>query len=359
MDKAIDKKKIAEQLAAAKGSIAMFADGFIDEQWSLVNKRHSMQEVDIIGKMTQFADRINAVGSGGMGIELIKKRVVYGGFTANIGAAAASLGVETVMAGLFGEGEVDPVFADLQKISKMITLGEPSITHALEFDDGKILMSNMQAVLGMSWNRIVEVLGKDEIIKMITKADIIGVGYWSIMPAFDEIVRELCAIMPDDKKQRSFFFDFADFSRRDRPSLVATLEMLKGLNNQVPMILSVNEHEAAVVFEIFGETLNDNNVAQKIEPVRQRLGFDELVIHTPHYAAAASKKDGSAVIPQAYVEKPVRSAGAGDTFNGGYIAATLADLTLNQRLYAANAAVTHFLKTGQPPSQSNLKQVFV
>ena len=353
----MDTKKITSQLNSLEGCIAMFADGFIDEQWALVNSRASMDEVSFIGKMTQFADRINAVGSGGMGIELIKKRVVFGGFTANIGHAAAALGVSTVMAGLFGEGEVDPVFAELQGISRMITLGAPSITHALEFDDGKILMTNMEAVLGMRWSRILEALGMDEINKILKDSDIIGVGYWSLMPAFDEIVEEFCKIIPSDGKKRRFFFDFADFSRRDRNSLVKTLQRLKELNEIIPMILSVNEHEAAVLFEIAGEIFDDkaNNIAEKTKTVRQFLGLDELVIHTPNFAIAASKIEGAALIPQAYVEKPVRTAGAGDTFNGAYIAACLAKLDISERLFTANAAVTYFLNTGTPPNRQNLE----
>ena len=352
----MDTKKIADRLEKLSGNLTMVADGFIDEQWSMVSSRASLEEVTLIGKMTQFADRINAVGSGGMGIELIKKRVVFGGFTANIGFAAATIGVNTVLAGLFGKDEVDPVFEDLQKITRMITLGEPSITHVLEFDDGKILMSNMEAVLGVRWSHIVDAVGINELKKLIADSDIIGVGYWSLIPAFDDIVKEICDIVPQDGKNRRFFYDFADFSRRDEASLVKTLKMLKGLNPRVPMTLSVNEHEGAVVFRLFNETFDNagKDMAQRTENVRKEMGLDELVIHTPHFAAMASKTAGAAAIPQTYVEKPVRTAGAGDTFNGGYIAGTLAGLEADERLFTANAAVSYFLNNGLAPNREEL-----
>lgn len=357
----MNAKMISERVQNFTGGIVMFADGFIDEQWSLVGSRTSFSEVEIIGKMTQFADRINAVGSGGLGIELIKKRVVFGGFTANIGFAAATLGVDTVMAGLFGEGEVDTVFDSLKKISRMITLGKPSITHALEFDDGKILLTDMGAVLGMRWSRIVDALGMDEIIKLVTDADIIGVGYWSLMPAFDEIVKEICAILPKDGKKRRFFYDFADVGRRDKVSLMSTLSMLAGYNAQIPMTLSVNEHEAAVIFGLYNEVFDDKGkgITESTESVRRQLGFDELVIHTPHFAAAASANHAAAIVPQEYVQKPVRTAGAGDTFNGGYLAATLAGLDTAERLHMANQAVTYFLNTGYPPTKEQLAELLL
>lgn len=352
----VDIQKITNHLTNLDGTITMFADGFIDEQWSLVGSRSSFEEVALISKMTQFADRINTAGSGGMGIELIKKRIVFGGFTANIGFATATLGVNTVMTGLFGDGKVAPVFDPLQKISKMITLGAPSITHALEFDDGKILMTDMESILRMRWNRIVDALGMDKIIKMIEESDIIGVGYWSLMPAFDEIVEQICSIMPQDGKERRFFYDFADIRKRDEVSLLKTLDMLKELNQKIPMTLSVNEHEGAIIFKLFGENFDNEikNMAEKSENVRGQMGLDELVIHTPHFAIVASQLAGAVAAPQTYVEKPVRTAGAGDTFNGGYIAGTLAKMDLIDRLYTANAAVTYFLNTGYPPSRDKL-----
>lgn len=349
----MNKEKIANRLEQLSGRIAMFADGFIDEQWSLVDSRLSYDKVNLIGKMTRFADRINAVGTGGMGIELIKKRMVFGGFTANIGFAAASLGIETVMAGLFGEGDLDPVFEPIYKIAEMITLGKPSITHAFEFDDGKILLTDMEAVLGMRWDWIADTLGMEKIVKILTDADIVGVGYWSLMPAFDEIVSELCAAMPQDGKKRRFFFDLADVSRRDRDSLAHTMTGLSYLNGEHPMTLSVNEHEGAVLFDIYGEDFSKH---EKAESVRKKAGLDELVIHTPHFASAASAADGFAMIPQEYVEKPVRTAGAGDTFNGGYIAATLAGLDIQERLHTANSAVSFFLNNGRAPSRKELME---
>ena len=351
----MDINQISSKLAKMSGNLCMFADGFIDEQWSLVSKRISYDEVKLVEKMTHFADRISAVGSGGMGIELIKKRIAFGGFTANIGFAAAKLGIDTTMTGMFGDGEVSPVFEPIQEICKMINLGPSSITHALEFDDGKILMTDMESVLGVRWSKIVEAIGIDELKKLLMASDIIGVGYWSLMPAFDEIVEGICEILPNDGKKRRFFFDFADIGKRDEASLVKTLEKIAALNEKIPMILSVNEHEGTTIFKLHDESFVDSGegMAQKTETVRKKTGLDELVVHTPYFAAAAKKGEEADVRPQVYVEKPVRTAGAGDTFNGGYIAGIMAGMDISERLSTANMAVTFFLKNGVPPTKED------
>lgn len=331
------------------GNIIMFSDGFIDEVWEPVDSRASLTEYKTVGKMTQFGQRIMDVGSGGMGIELVKKRRNYGGFCANIGCATAKLGIKTTMVGLFGNGQIDPVFAPVEKVARMITIGDAAVTHILEFDDGKIMMTHMSAAMEIDWTRLVNELGTAKIVELITEADIIGIGYWSILADFDNIVTQICANMPQDGKQRRLFFDFADVRKRDVESLRQTFECLKAI--KIPTILSVNEHEGADIFVLCNETLDDTgrSIPEKTEDVRSKLGLTELVIHTPHYAAAASATEKAAIVSQNFCEKPVRTTGAGDTFNGGYLSALLAGSCIEERLRAANTAVSYFLNTGQVP----------
>jgi len=354
----MDKQKIISQIEGLKGTITMFADGFIDEVWELVDTRNSVENFTLLSQMTQFADRIKMAGTGGMGIEITKKRRAFGGFTCNIGCAAASLGVDTVMAGIYGKDELDPIFKPLEDISTVFSLGDPATTHVLEFDDGKILMTDMQAMFDMNWKYLVDALGMEKLVELLTKSDIIGVGYWSLLPAFDEIMTEICKNLPEDGKVRRFFFDFADVRKRDEASLKATLANLAVLNENFPMMLSVNEHEAVVIFGLVGQTFDDEGMplAEKTGLVREKIGLEELVIHTPRYAIAASRTEGAVQIPHRFCEKPVRTAGAGDTFNGGYIAATLAGLGIEERLYTANAAVSFFLNNGFAPTRKNLTE---
>ena len=118
------------------------------------------------------------------------------------------------------------------------------------------------------------------------------------------------------------------------------MQNLKALNEKIPMTLSVNEHEAEALFAMYNETLDNERrpIQEKVEYVRTQIGLDELVVHTPHYAAAASLSETAALVAQRFCEKPIRSAGAGDTFNGSYVAARLAGLDICQCLHTANAA---------------------
>ena len=347
---------IINALKNSTGKITMLADGFVDEVWEIINTRASLENYTLYTQMTQFADRIKSSGTGGVGLELLRKRRAFGGFTANIGYAAARLGVDSALIGVYGKENLDPIFEDVGRLCRVFSLDDPATTHVFEFDDGKILMSHMEAVQDINWKRITDSVGAENMAKLLSESNIIGIGYWSLVPAFDEIFDNVCANLPQDGKERRFFFDFADFRKKDEESLNTSLKKIADMNAKFPMTLSVNEHEAATLFATYGETFDDAGrpIKEKAEYIRQQIGLDEFVIHSPEYAVATSSKESPAFASAVFCEKPIRTAGAGDTFNGGYIAATLAGLNLEDRLHVANAAVGYFIRNAIFPEIQNL-----
>ena len=348
----VDSQKIRKNLEDSKGKITMLADGFVDEVWEIVESRTGPEDYTLYEKMSQFANRILKAGSGGLGLELIKKRRSFGGFAANIGYAAANLGVDTTLMGVFGKDTIDPSFVEVGQLCTLVSLDEPAVTQVFEFGDGKLLMTNAGPVLNIDWKLIEETIGLEKIKLLLEQSDIIGVGYWSLMPYFDEIVKKVCEYLPEDGKERRLFFDLADLHKKTVDSLKTSLALIRTLGEKTPMTLSLNEHEAAAIFGLYGETLDDvgQPLPEKLEKVRKCLGIDELVVHDPHYGAAASEGEEPAYVKASFCTHVVRSAGAGDNFNGGYIAAKLAGLDIVERLHVANATVGHFIRIGEFPS---------
>ena len=353
-------KDLLVALDNSQGKITMFADGYVDEVWEIVASRSDLQNYTLYSKMNHFAERIIRSGSGGVGLELLEKRRAFGGFTPNIGYAAARLGVRTSLIGTYGKERFDPVFEEVNELCDMYSLDDSAVTHVFEFDDGKLLMSHLGNVQNITWQQIVDILGIDKIKSLLAESHIIGIGYWSLVPAFDEILVQVCGLIPEDGKTRRFFFDFADFQKKDASSLNHSLALLKKYNPQFPMTLSVNEHEAAALFAQYDKILDETGAAvekikENTEFVRHHIGLDELVIHTPHYAVGASTKEAPTFVASVFVEKPLRTAGAGDTFNGGYLAASLAGLKMEDRLQIANAAVGYFLRNATFPTVDLLR----
>ncbi|MDR1641106.1 MAG: carbohydrate kinase family protein [Clostridiales bacterium] len=352
---ACDIDKIAACFDRLKGKIFFGIDGFVDEVWQVVETRQDRDNRVLFKEMKRFAQAVLDCGKGGISLEIVKKRRSYGGFTANTGHAAGQLGGNPVMVGLFGQNGIDPAFQAFTEKYQVFSVGNPGICPIYEFDDGKIMLPYIEETMDLSWERLSSVLEANALKGILADCSIIALGYWSLTPAFDELARGLCETSANGKPKR-MFFDFADIRKKDSASLRKTLGLLAELNILLPMSLSLNEHEASMLFAFYGEALaiGGKGADLGIEKIREKAGLDELIVHTPHWAAAASKTEGCAIVEQDYCENPVITAGAGDNFNAGYLVSFLGSLDLRERLAVANATTHFYLSHGRSPDKAGL-----
>lgn len=347
----------ADYIKNLSGKILLGCDGFVDETYEIVEVRKSREEFVAMKNLRQFGELIVARADGGVGVELVPKRRCEGGFAINTGRVAACLGLKPVLPGLYGSPAIDPAYEEFTEICELASLGNPALTIALEFSDGKVLMSNLEAVSNLTWQQFENHFGPEKLRGLFTGVDILGLGYWSLTSDFDALflgfMRQYDSIKPPGR----MFFDFADIKKKSSESFMKSLELIKGFNRKIPMTFSLNEHE---VFELFSRigvpcpALKPGEIAAALAGAREKIGFDELVVHTPEFAAASSATDGEAFAIQDRQTNVVRLAGAGDSFNGGYLCASLGDLPLKNRLVVANAVAAYFVTHATAPSRENL-----
>ena len=347
-------KKIIECLENLSGNISLGVDGYVDEVWQVVESRSGRDSYALYNKMRDLGETIVKCGEGGLAREIIRKRRTYGGFTGNTGKAIGRLGLRPTMIGMYGKDSYDPAFEPFHDMCKLISVGDPAICHIFEFADGKAMFPYMENILDFNWQTLINVIGFDRAREIFINSDIIALGYWSSMPSFDNFVSSLCENFIKGGRCRQLFFDFADMRKRDKKSLKYTLEHLAALNKTVPMTLSLNENEAELLFSYYGEHFCETQLEKSAARVREQIGLSEIVIHTPHVAAAASAEDGTAIVAQHYCQNAVITAGAGDTFNGGYMAASLGGLGLSERLIVANATAGFYVGNGYAPDVDDL-----
>jgi hypothetical protein len=352
----LNLKHVIEYIDKVDGKIILGIDGFIDQVWQVIETRKSKDEYKTIDKMKQFGEIIVNRGGGGMANELIKKRRSCGGFTANTGRAIGNLDLSPILLGMYGQDSIDPIFDEFKEKCTLITVGQPVISNVLEFSDGKIMMPYLKELLNFDWNELVSVLGHENLKTIFDDADIVSLGYWSNMPGFDELITKIYDNYLITNRTKRMFFDFANIKKRSVEAIMETFNVLGGLNNKIPMTLSLNEHEAVLLFSYFGEEITDDieQVAATAASIRERINLDEIIIHTPHYALAASKSEGTAFLTQDYCSNPVITTGAGDTFNGGYVASCLDNLSISERLAVSNATTRFYINNGFPPDRNQL-----
>jgi len=356
-------ERICSHFENPKGKVAIGIDGCVDEVWNLVSYRKNTAHVEFFEKLEDFVSVLSNAGAGGVGVEAIRKRRSYGGFTANTGRAVGRLGVDLTLIAMFGKCDIDPVFRVFQDECEIISIGNPYITQIYEFLDGKMMFSSSEEAMSPDWNHLTASISNEILAAVYGDADIVGLGYWSNMIAFNDIVMKICDnfIKPDGEAAR-MFFDFADIRKREKSALEETLQILGGLNKKVPMTLSLNEHEGAMLFSLYGKEFAwqepSKDAEKDIELVRNKIGLDELIVHTPFFAIGSSACGETAAVLQHHCKNPVITTGAGDNFNGGYIAACVSSekLNLQERLLVGNATTRFYVRSGYTPNADDIKK---
>jgi hypothetical protein len=352
-----DMNKYVEYINNISGNILLGCDGFVDETYEIVEVRKSQSEYTPMQNLKMFGELLVERADGGVGVELVPKRRCEGGFGINSGRIAAILGLKPRLPGLYGSPTIDPAFEEFEDICEIHSLGTPALTIALEFNDGKVLMSNLEAVSSLTWADFEKYFTPEQLKALFSDVDILGLGYWSMTADFDGFFKGFMKQYETLKAPRRMFFDFADIKKKSSESFIKSLDLIKSYNDKIPMTFSLNEHEVLELCSRIGierPELNPETIAPTLTLARKKIGFDELVVHTPEFAAASSESDGEAYAIQERQTKVIRSAGAGDSFNGGYMCASLGDLPLKERLVMANAATAFFVTHATGPTKEEL-----
>jgi len=339
------------------GKILLGCDGFVDETYEVVEVRTSPTEYTPMRHVRQFGELIVERGSGGVGVELVPKRRCEGGFGINTGRIAGCLGIKPTLPGLYGEGQFDPAFTEFTESCDMMSLGDPALTIAYEFEDGKMLMSNLEAVSSLSWADFEKHFSAEEIAGMFSNVDILGLGYWSLTANFDDLFKGFMKQYETLDAPGRMFFDFADLKKKSSEAFLASLDLIKSVGDRIPLTLSMNEHEGFELFSRLGVDKPEETpeaIAGALTQAREKNGFDELIVHTANFACASTASEGEATAIQERQTNVVRLAGAGDSFNGGYLCASLGDLPLKQRLAMANATTAFFVTHATGPNREQL-----
>lgn len=331
-------RKIGDAFSQYDGEgVLLGIDGIIDQVWQIVKKREG-KNYFLFQHLKEFGQDLVDRNDGGISFELIKRRSSLGGFTANTGHALGSLGIKTTLLGMFGREKIDPHFLKLKEHSTLISLGDPVVANVYEFHDGKILLPHLENLLELDREMVMEKVG--ELKDLFLGVGVFSLGYWSNMPAFNQILLHFTQYFTLHNPQY-LFFDPGNLTKRTKGELVETLRILKDLAKRYPITLSLNLHEAKTFHRFLG------GQSQEVDflPLQELLGLTWLVVHSPLKAILYSQEDYIS-LQQDLLNNPVRTTGAGDTFNAGLIAGHILKLSPLNRLALAIALARIYVQKG-------------
>jgi len=342
-------------------------DGYVDSLYSLAKSRQSATEWTRMESMKTLGELLIKVAGSSANVERILKRRISGGFAPNSCKAINALGLEVKLIAALGYPDIHEVFQPLvqNEMIDVISYNNPGETLGLEFNDGKIMLTDFENILKIDWDLLIERVSVDTIIEKIEASDVMGFGHWSLIPEIDEMwAHFFYDIFPNVKniEKKLFFVDLADLKKRSQDDIQNMLDLLQKIDTKVPVMLSLNDQEAIDVSKALKNVKNidpnEANFSDYVEGgklINNEVKLSYLVIHSPHFATI-STKDDHYWVTEGYTSKPRFTTGAGDHFHSGVAAGLGCNLSPPEAILLGNALTAIFVRTGNSPNIEELSQ---
>jgi hypothetical protein len=344
---------------SGKFAVAGF-DGFVDRIVHPVATRHGPGEAFTpMATIEEFGRRILAAAGKSTNIELFPRLEKLGGNGPIMANALLAAGMRLKYIGALGWPAVQPVFQDMARRAELVSLCEPALTTALEFGDGKVMLGQTGNLDEITYARIVSVMGEGALFDSLSRADLIAMVNWTMIPnltaVFEELVGHVFPVLPP--RDRLFFFDLADPEKRSAADLSLVLHTIARFQSFGRVTLGLNLKEAQQVFAVLGgspETEDERGLRSLARQIRQKLSITTVVVH-PTKSAVCATRDDTWWVPGPYTDKPLITTGAGDHFNAGFVTGQLLGLAPESCLTFGVGTSGYYVRTGHSPSPGDLE----
>jgi hypothetical protein len=330
-------------------------DGFVDAVIHPVHRRLSRSRFCQFPTLKAFAQKIAAASHKNANIELVVAATHLGGNAPILSTALAHLGYPSTLVGCCGYPILNDLFEPLERLKiRILSFANPGFTDAIECSDGKLLLGKMNGINELCLNDLLQRLSPSLFKASIEKAHIIAAVNWTMMPLVEEFFLYLLSnkklLKASSRKQ--LFVDLADPAKRTKKDLHHCLKLLSMLNTFTDVTLGLNKAESQQVASAL--KLPASSILHNAENIAAALKIHTVIIHSSSETAVCSGPFSTSIhVP--FCKKPVRTTGAGDTFNAGYISGLIEDDPIVRRLQKGIAASNVWIRTGLRPTMESAK----
>jgi hypothetical protein len=318
--------------------------------------------------MADFGPKVAAAAGIAASYGVEHKGDKFGGNGPLIASALSDIyenNIDITYIGAMGQDEILPIYREALegKIRELHTLAEPAHSDCLEFEDGKVMLSDMRSCAEITWERLLEKIGEEALSDILKHSQFIGAVNWGKLPHVGDIWKNLARRLAElqvPAKEVVFFMDLAEFEQRPMADREKLLELLPKITEQCHTLLSFNLKEAWQMADSFEGDFHGKkepaSVAELAHFLKQNIEVDRIIIH-PNDGAACASADDCTYVPGPYCAKPLISTGAGDNFGAGCIAACLEGLDNTGILLAGVCASGHFVRSGNSASFGDMAKL--
>lgn len=348
------REALPEELAG--GEVTFGFDGMVDNVRQMVDERRGPDDYDRLDRLEELGERISksAASDTSFTNEWLQVGTRCGGHAAHLSRAFGTLGYTPTLIGAFGQ-PLREEFRDEFGEYEMRSFGEPTITDAVEFNDGKLLLQETGSLSTVDWEHIRSEVGLETLAEAVDGTQLFGVGYWAYLPLmptiWDGIREELWPLLSDPPE--SVFIDPADIRQLSKDHLRAGLTSLRQLDETVPVTFSANRGETMALSNLSASESHERSLRSAAELAREQLGVSRFVGHSP-VESVLVEAEGSYRTDIPRTRNPTMTTSAGDHFNAGLILARLNGLTGGEQLILGNAVAGWFVRNAEPPTYDQL-----
>jgi len=353
----INKLEADKKEAVTKRVFVGF-DGYIDKIQKAVKVR-TADSVDYYATLSEFAERIDkAAGKSGQ-VELVTQEVKIGGNAPIMANALGALGIQSTCLGNAGYPQKHPEYENLHENVEILSIGDPAETNALEFNDGKMILSELSTFRKINWEFVRDRIGLEVITDHLSNSAVLAlVGWCNPDHATDVWKGILNEVMPNYSGKDLIFFDLADPTKKNREDLLEVLEVINSYVKYGKVILGINENETNKLFAILSKEYPDNvpeeaDLIEKGKFIYSVMSIEGLLIHPVNRSIMISN-DGVTEIDGYLIEEPKISTGGGDNLNAGFCLGFLLGYTMEESMILGMATSGAYVKNGASPDIASI-----
>ena len=328
-------------------------DGFVDTIMKVVKQRHNYHN-DYILTISEFASAIQSGSGKSRQFELVTERIKPGGNAPILFNTLQKFGIPAICAGSIGYPTIHPVFSEMNA-DHLIPLANPGDSHAIEFADGKIILSELGAFERYNWKYLVKTQGIAKLRDAMLSSDLIAFVDWANLPfasdIWDGALHEIIKV--SGRKNFRFFFDLCDPSKKTTEQMDEVFDLMGSFAVYGEVTLGLNENETLRIWCAFhGVDPNDSAHIPTVEQAGRELynmiNIPYLLVHPIDRTILFAPQE---TITQKgrLVTQPKVLTGGGDNLNAGYICGLLNGFTLQQCMLLAMATSGAYIQNGTSP----------
>lgn len=339
-------------------------DGFVDKIKKAVKQRKNFDTI-YFSKLDEFAGRIQAATGKSGQIEMVTQKIKLGGNGPIFSNTLGRLGIDTFCVGSLGYPARHEVFKDMSKKSTVISVLNPGESDAIEFDDGKIIFSELSVFEHYNWKYIKDTVDIEEIRKAVGESSLVTFVDWVNLPHASDIWQGVLedVIKPSGRRDFLFLFDLCDPTKKTTGQIDEVLDLISCFSPYGKVTLGLNENETLKTWaSINGIDSNDPVARGKIPPVKEAgdfvykaMNIDCLLVHPIDRTIVFHQRE-ILELQGRLVTKPKVLTGGGDNLNAGYSVGLLSGFSLPHCMLLGMAASGAYIQNGASPDIKAIKK---